>query len=568
MAYQARLFETGPIQDGSNVSECLEVNASIPSKESSLYLEKMTSPGGNHTSMLESAATTKKETLNVKSKTSKKRTLDTNLSKTLVQESTSKEKDLKPFWNESSPGWSAKLWSCIATGLQELDSNCWSSSLKRLARNSWFTVRQVTSGKENLLKTSLQSQPTLSPHIMDAVLQKIENEERKLKTIKRQKTATDKKELRTRRVRFYPTPEQRLGLKSWFGAVRFCYNQFVAKYRVVGLGGVKLKTLRGVTKQAEETNPWLKEIRHEVKDSAVRDFDKAREAHFAKHKGVKTKATFKFRSKKDPQQSIEVRARDMDRGSGAFFFIRFDSLKFGKNEKSKLPEKLEHSIRIIRDRHNRYFLSIPYDAETKDTSTKNPQSVVALDPGVRTFQTTYDNLGYATEWGKGDMTQLFRLCLFADKLQSIWQKKKGSKRRSTKKAWLRALERIKNKRKEVHCKMTTWLCQEYKVILIPLFETSNMVKRGYRKIKSKTVRGMLTWSHYTFREMLKTKAQLYPGTKVVVCDEAYTSKTCGQCGSIHTTLGGSKTFKCKSCAYVGDRDISAARNILLRYLSL
>jgi putative transposase len=382
------------------------------------------------------------------------------------------------------------------------------------------------------------------------------------------KTATKKEDLRTRRVRFFPTPEQRLGLKSWFGAVRFCYNQLVARYRVVGLGGVSLKTLRSTIKEAEHAHPWLKEIHSEIKDVAVRDFDKARESHFAKYKGVKVKATFKFRSKKDPQQSFDVRARDMSRGSGDFFFIRFDSLKFGKNEKEKLPEVLEHTVRIICDRHNRYFLSIPYKAETKDTSTKTTHSVVALDPGVRTFQTTYDNLGYATEWGKGDMTQLFRLCLFADKLQSVWEKKKGSKRRSTKKAWLRALERIRNKRKEVHCKMTTWLCQEYKVILIPLFETSNMVKRGNRKIKSKTVRGMLTWSHYTFREMLKTKAQLYPGTKVVVCDEAYTSKTCGQCGHIHPTLGGSKIFKCKSCAYVGDRDISAARNILLRYLSL
>ncbi len=77
-----------------------------------------------------------------------------------------------------------------------------------------------------------------------------------------------------------------------------------------------------------------------------------------------------------------------------------------------------------------------------------------------------------------------------------------------------------------------------------------------------------TWSHYTFREMLKTKAELYEGVNVVTCDEAYTSKTCGQCGWIHAKLGGSKTYRCQQCHYHADRDVNAARNIMLRYLSL
>ncbi len=95
-----------------------------------------------------------------------------------------------------------------------------------------------------------------------------------------------------------------------------------------------------------------------------------------------------------------------------------------------------------------------------------------------------------------------------------------------------------------------------------------MVRRAGRKIKSVTARGMLTRPHYAFREMLKAKAELFPWVNVVECDEAYTSNTCGCCGTIHQTLSGSKVFKCKACKYVADRDINAARNILLRYLSL
>ena len=137
-----------------------------------------------------------------------------------------------------------------------------------------------------------------------------------------------------------------------------------------------------------------------------------------------------------------------------------------------------------------------------------------------------------------------------------------------KKAWFRLLERIQNLVKEVHCKMTKWLCEEYSVILIPRFETSRMVKRLERKINKKTARNMATWSHYKFREMLKTKAKLYTDVKVIECGEAYTSKTCGRCGTINQKLGGSKTFQCSCCGLKADRDLHAARNILLRHLSL
>ena len=65
---------------------------------------------------------------------------------------------------------------------------------------------------------------------------------------------------------------------------------------------------------------------------------------------------------------------------------------------------------------------------------------------------------------------------------------------------------------------------------------------------------------------------MFKDCKVIECDEAYTSKTCGYCGTINYKLGSSKVFKCKheDCPkkfISSDRDILAARNILLRYLS-
>ena len=50
-----------------------------------------------------------------------------------------------------------------------------------------------------------------------------------------------------------------------------------------------------------------------------------------------------------------------------------------------------------------------------------------------------------------------------------------------------------------HKKLTKWLVSNYETILLPKFETSDMVTRGQRRIGSKTARQMLTWSHYRFQ---------------------------------------------------------------------
>ena len=88
-----------------------------------------------------------------------------------------------------------------------------------------------------------------------------------------------------------------------------------------------------------------------------------------------------------------------------------------------------------------------------------------------------------------------------------------------------------------------------------------------RKIGKKTTRQMLNWCHFSFREFLLHKVREHPGKRVVICDEAYTSKCCGQCGTLNDSLGSSKVFRCRECPYVADRDDNGARNVLLRYLS-
>jgi hypothetical protein len=62
---------------------------------------------------------------------------------------------------------------------------------------------------------------------------------------------------------------------------------------------------------------------------------------------------------------------------------------------------------------------------------------------------------------------------------------------------------------------------------------------------------------------------MFTNCKVIIVNEAYTTKTCGMCGIINNNVGSKEIFKCVNslCKYTMDRDIQAARNIYLRYLT-
>ena len=92
-----------------------------------------------------------------------------------------------------------------------------------------------------------------------------------------------------------------------------------------------------------------------------------------------------------------------------------------------------------------------------------------------------------------------------------------------------------------------------------------MVTRRGRKISRKTVRQLLSWSHYAFRQRLITKAATL-GRNIIVNGEEYTTKTCCKCGHINDKVGKKKTFKCPGCNFNIGRDVNGI-NALIKYLT-
>ena len=94
-----------------------------------------------------------------------------------------------------------------------------------------------------------------------------------------------------------------------------------------------------------------------------------------------------------------------------------------------------------------------------------------------------------------------------------------------KRAQARLRLHIQNLINECHKKVALWFLLNFDVIIIPPFNGSAMSRRLNRKINSKTVCKMLTWAHSRFCNRLVFKAEEL-GKKVIIQNEAYTSKTC------------------------------------------
>ena len=262
-----------------------------------------------------------------------------------------------------------------------------------------------------------------------------------------------------------------------------------------------------------------------------------------------------FRSRRNPRQSCYI-PDDAVTEQGVYHTI------LGPLRMAEAIPAGQQECRLVKER-GLYWLHVPHPAQC-DIEAPSGDGVVALDPGVRTFLTYFSE----TECGKighRAFGRIQRLCHWLDDLISRTATEPNRKRRrNMRRAQQRARQRIINLIDELHWQVARWLTSHYRIILLPTFQTQDMSRRGVRKIGSKTVRAMLTFSHHRFKQRLKWKAW-QRGAVVLEVNEAYTSKTRSWDGNIKPNLGGASIIRDDS-GFGMDRDVNGARGIFLRAL--
>ncbi|NCR40407.1 MAG: transposase [Microcystis aeruginosa W13-11] len=155
-----------------------------------------------------------------------------------------------------------------------------------------------------------------------------------------------------------------------------------------------------------------------------------------------------------------------------------------------------------------------------------------------------------------------RLCYNLDDLISRSTKVKAKTYKCHHNTCNRLILSIRNLVDELHHKVARFLVENFDGILLPTFEVSEMVLRSGRKIQSKSVRQILTWSQYRFKIFLKSRAFEY-GKTVINCCEAHRSKTVSRTGELIDNLGGKKVVKSEIDGRQMDRYPNGVRGFFL-----
>jgi len=298
---------------------------------------------------------------------------------------------------------------------------------------------------------------------------------------------------------------------------------------------------------------WTMPVPYQIKSIAVKDACLAVQNAIRKYKKGGGISHVKFRSRKEPTQSCFV-PKSAIKNNGIYTTI-LGTIQYAE----ALPDNPKDSRLVWRA--GRLYLKIPFTKPSVPYGEKQARTV-SIDPGIRNFATFFSE-AICGHIGQNDFGRIQRLATHADKLVSRMSKAGKQKKKKMLIALHRAGDKIRNLVEELHHKAALFLVRNFDIILLPTFETSEMALKANRKIRSKTVRNMMTFSHFKFKNFLKHKAFEY-GKKVVDVCEAYTSKTHPETGEI-MNIGGAKSIKLLNGNRV-DRDINGARNIMLRAL--
>ena len=460
-------------------------------------------------------------------------------SKTTEAVSISNAKGFKPYWSLLCLEISTELLLPIGTDSPDSAERLYNAWSNKTVEKSWFSTKLYTVPKKSLLPICSQfsiSFPVECTDCGDTVI-------------------------KSKKIQIKPTKAQKAILDRWFGGSRFFYNRAVDAMN--DGASTNFKTL--APQLIADAPEWHVAIPRQIKVGAVMDaYQAVRNAKVkCKQTGVFQKV--KFRSRKQPRQTLYLRADTLkERG----FYVRLLGEMKMTEPLPALPQgQGDDPINEVKDsqlimENGRYFLCVTYVEKRKprDPSGK----IVALDPGVRTFMTYFTEDGFG--WlGYQAINRIQRLCQYLDNLLHRASQAKRPLQRTLRQAANKIRVKIRNLVDELHKKVAHFLVTHYDIILLPTFESQEMCKRGKRRLRKKSVRQMLTLSHYRFKQRLKQKALEY-GVQVIDVCEAYTSKTVSWTGEVIEKLGGAKVITASDGARM-DRDLNGARGIFVKSIA-
>lgn len=156
---------------------------------------------------------------------------------------TSNEEDYKPFWDKSCEEISSHLLSHLqidSAGLELISSS-------KIVENSWFlTERKFHQNNKTYLQSYINSLVNY--------------------------TDLENTQIKSRKIRIYPTQQQKILFKQWFGVARKFYNETLTVYKN-GSDKVWHKVYQDIAEQNKE-HDYIKSTPYQIKKKPLRIIEK------------------------------------------------------------------------------------------------------------------------------------------------------------------------------------------------------------------------------------------------------------------------------------------------------
>ena len=264
-----------------------------------------------------------------------------------------------------------------------------------------------------------------------------------------------------------------------------------------------------------------------------------------------------FRKKKETNKCLSLSSKLITNNNGilsiAPSYLKKDSkISMGKKTIKKHRNLvIEHDCRLVRQK-NVFWVIIPIPVEIVEK--KPPINYCGIDPGVKTFMTSFGNYGCVEH--KHNEKMLKDL----DNRIKIFKDRRRTKQSRVHKKKINRLEiRKANLVDELHWKTINRLLKMNDFIFYGDIKSHDVVKNKKNRNLNTDVNNLKL---FKFKQRLIFKA-IERGKKIYETKEHFTTQTCSFCGSMYKP-GLSRVYECKNCKKQIGRDVNAAKNILMK----
>ncbi len=378
--------------------------------------------------------------------------------------------------------------------------------------------------------------------------------------------------LRAYKFRFYPSFAQAEFLGRSFGVKRFVWNKALAMrseaYKRDGtrLTGEDMINMLPVWKKEPEM-AWLNDISSVVLQQGLLDQDRAFKNFFASCTGERkgTKMRYPRFKTRNSRKSVRFPKTGITYENGEIRLAKMKDEPLDIVWSRPLPDGVTpSSVTVSQDAAGRWFISILVEEIIAPLAATG--KMVGVDLGLKTFAVLSD--GEHIEHPKLLAKKAARLARY----QRVASRRKPKPGKEASRNYVKAKTRVAKQhvkvadaRRDFLQKITTDLVTQFDVVVLEDLHVAGM-KRNRRLAKAISDSG---WG--TFRTQIEYKTGWY-GKRLIVIDRWHpSSRLCSTpgCDWKNSKLKLSeRSWTCRECGTLHDRDLNAAKNILAAGLAV